>query len=219
MRNRKLIRGALRQFVSSKTNLQNLGSAQPTQLAIETLEERMMLSGVNETLIFSAGFEDVAVAPGQFAQVAETSGFTATRNSVEIQHNPPGVGPASEGDQHLELDGVNGIFVDLTLENSGDLTLRFDYSARPGVSALQNTIEVYWDGNLIESVSDSGSFLSTTDFRTIETVLSGTSSTARLEFRSTSPDDVLGLGGLLDDISVFQTETVTPIELHSGAAA
>ena len=184
---------------------------QGTQLSIETLEPRMMLSGVNETLIFEAGFEDVDVSPGRFVHVAETSGFTATGSPVEIQHNPRSVGPASEGNQHLELDRDNGIFVDLTPGNSEDLILRFDYSGRPRVSAEQNTIEVYWQGNLVETLSDDGSSLRTTDFRTVETVLSGTSSTGRLEFRSTSPQDSQGRGGLLDDILVFQMDG--PVEL------
>ena len=140
MKNRKSIRAELRQLVSSKTSPQEMAPGRSTQLAIETLEERMMLNGTTETLVFSAGFEDVDVASGGFAAVRTTSGFTSIGGSVEVQNNPGGVGPASEGQQHLELDGLNGIFVDLTPASDSDLILQFDYSARPFVDAPQNAI-------------------------------------------------------------------------------
>jgi len=84
------------------------------QLEIETLEERMMLNGTGETLVFSAGFEDVA--SGEFTAVAETSEFTAAGNPVEVQDNVGRIGDASE-----------------------DLILQFEST---GISATANAIAI-----------------------------------------------------------------------------
>ena len=208
---------SLSQFFSSKTDLPQ-GNRQSLSLAVEKLEDRVMLNGDTQALIFQAGFEDANVSRGGFLAVQEVSGFTATGNAVEVQNNPGGVGPASEGRNHLELDGVNGVFVDLTPSNNQDLVLKFDYSARPKVSKTQNAIQVWWKGELIQTVSDDGRNIRTTKFREIQTTLSGTTGPGRLEFRSQSPNDRLGLGGLLDDVRVFENiPQAPPLELAAIA--
>ena len=168
-----------------------------------------MLNGTVESLIFQSDFEDVDIESGGFAFFSEVSGFTSTNGNVEIQHNHPSVGPAASGNQHLELDGVNGVFVDLD-PGDNNLRLQFEYSARPGANAELNTIQIYYEGELIDAVSADGSNLSTTNFNTFEFTLpasdssAGSTNVGRLEFRSDSPGDRIGLGGLLDDIVVFE---------------
>ena len=122
----------LKSFTATSNRQEAVRAA--SYLAVEVLEPRMMLSGTVETLIFQADFEDVDVDKGSFAFFAEVSGLTASVRTVEVQNNPPSVGPAASGDQHLELDGVNAVFVDLT-PTDNDLRLQFEYSARPGVNA------------------------------------------------------------------------------------
>ena len=209
-------------FVSNPSlepNSDNLAN-QLTQLNVEMLEPRMMLSGTSESMVFRADFEDVEVEQGGFAFFNEVSGLTSSNGSVEVQHNHPSVGPAASGEQHLELDGVNSVFVDLA-PTENDLRLQFEYSARPGADADLNTIEIFYEGQLVDTVSADGSDLRTTDFNVFEFALSGTDASeaainvGRLEFRSNSPDDIVGLGGLLDDIVVF--EQLDDLELASIA--
>lgn len=159
----------------------------------------MMLDGDTNELIFGANFEDVFVEPGGYAFYREVSGFTATQAPVEIQYHHPSVGPAAEGNQHLELDGINGIAVELTESLDSGLLLRFQYSPRPGVDVEQGAIEVWWNDELIQTVTRDGSRLRTTEFEEIEIDLVAISKgSGRLEFRSNSPGDNSGLGGLID---------------------
>ena len=175
----------------------------------EVLEPRMMLNGDIGGLVFEANFEDVDVEDNGFAFFQQVSGLTATNNFVEVQNNHPSVGPASEGSQHLELDGVNGVFVELVSENAQSLLLSVDYSARPGVDASQNTIEILWNGNVVETLSLDGEGQRSTDFQEFEIELTG--GVGRLEFRSNTPDDEFGLGGLIDNVRVY--EQLSPLAL------
>ena len=197
-------------FASSASNESNL--SQTLHLSVEKLEERMMLSGTGESSLFEADFEEVDVKQGQFAFFHNVSGLTATGSPVEIQDNHPSVGPAAQGDQHLELDGLNGVFFDLD-SNGQELRLQFEYSARPGIGAEQNAIQIIFNDELIETVEKNGERQKGTKFEKYEIVLPDTNGNARLEFRSSSPGDPIGLGGLLDDIRVYQT--LAPIELNA----
>lgn len=178
-------------------------------LSVERLEDRMMLNGDVGDVVFEASFEDAAVAPGDFAFVSSVSGLTATGSPVEIQNNHPSVGPASQGQKHLELDGRNGVYVDLDFSGSNRLKLFFDYSARPGVSAEQNAISIIWNDVVIDTAQLDGQRNRSTSFRTLEYDLNG--GTGRLEFRSTIPGETLGLGGLLDNIRIVRP--AVPLEL------
>lgn len=163
-----------------------------------------MLDGTMESLIFQADFEDVDVERGSFAFFSQVSGLTATGGPVEVQNNHPAVGSAANGRQHLELDGINGVQVDLgPLAN--DLRLVFEYSPRPGVDARLNEVEIYFNNRLLEKISADGTDQNGTRFQTIEIPLeSSGSGTNLLEFRSNSPDDRVGVGGLVDNIRVFE---------------
>ena len=181
---------------------------------IEALEPRMMLNADVGDLIFQADFEDVDVEDGKFGFFREVSGLTASGVPVEVQNNVSSVGPASQGNQHLELDGISGVATNIATTGTDELLLKFDYSPRPGVSLSGNSIEVWWDGNLLETVSRDGESFETTNFREFEVNLSvGEESETSLEFRSNDPTDNLGLGGLLDNIRVYQLNTFAPLNL------
>ena len=173
-------------------------------LQIERLEDRMMLNGDTGSIIFSASFEDVEVPLGGFQFASETSGFKATRSTIELQHNHPSVGPASDGNNHVELDGTNGMFVEIDNVPDGTLLLQVDYSPRPGVDASQASVQVLWNNQVVTTIKRDGSRLRTTDFNRVEIELPSTNGVVkgRLEFRSTSPEDRTGLGGLIDNVKV-----------------
>ena len=156
-------------------------------------------------LEFQSSFEDGDIAAGEFGFVATTSGFTATGNRVEIQNNHPSVGAPSDGSNHLELDGLNGIYRDVLTVAGDRYELVFDYSPRPRVAAEQNAIEVWWDGQLLDTVVLDGQNLRTTEFRELRYDLSEfAGDLSRLEFRSNDPSDQVGLGGLIDNVRVFR---------------
>ncbi|MEM9410078.1 MAG: putative Ig domain-containing protein, partial [Planctomycetota bacterium] len=166
-------------------------------------EIRSLMTEATVETAFFADFEDVTVAPGEFDLFQNVSGFTATRAPIEIQNNHPAVGPAAGGNQMLELDGENGVFVDIDSSGGGSFTLTFDYSPRPGVDSLQNTVEVWWNNELVDTASGDGTRLDTTEFRRVTITLDSTGlDTTRLELRSSSPSDNIGLGGLVDNVRV-----------------
>ena len=198
-RAKKSLASVLKRF---KQKSKRSAKGKPEPLEFEQLEPRMMLNGDGGEVLFSAGFEDANVPAGQIGFFQNISGFTATGGRVEVQNNVRGVGPASEGQKHLELDGVNGIFVDVVGGSVDKLLLQVDYSARPRVGANQNAVEVYWNDQLIRTLSADGTGSKTTNFRQFEIELPGSS--GRLEFRSNSPDDMFGLGGLIDNVKVTQ---------------
>ena len=199
---RELAKSLLKSLLGKRRNTSR-ESAGNTALQIEQLEPRMMLNGDSCEVLFRAGFEDADVAAGQFAFFQTVSGFTATGSGVEIQNNHPAVGSASEGQRHLELDGSNGIFVDIDDIQASGLTLELDYSARGGASLQENEIEVLWNGSVVETLSAVGDAVGSTDFNrfTIELPIDGGSTAGRLEFRSRFGGS-RGFGGLLDNIVV-----------------
>ena len=123
-----------RSFIRNKRTRQN----NDLQFQIEKLEPRMMLNGDTGDLVFNANFEDANVPAGEFAFFRTVSGLTATTNLVEVQNNHIAVGPASQGDKLLELDGTNGVFVNISNVPSEGLILQGDYSARKGFNQTQN---------------------------------------------------------------------------------
>ena len=169
-----LIRRLLNREFTSR-NHSGLPNEPMFELQIEVLEPRMMLNGDTGDLVFQANFEDADVDSGGFAFFRQISGLTATANLVEVQNNHPSVGPASEGDNHLELDGVNGVFVEIVGGSAESLLLTVDYSARPSVNAVQSSIEVYWNGDLIQTLSEDGERIRSTDFQEFEIELPGAS--------------------------------------------
>ena len=200
-RAKKSLTSVLKRF-KQKSKRRPEGAPEP--LEFEQLEPRMMLNGDGGQVLFSAGFEDANVEAGQFAFFRNVSGFTATNAPVEVQNNHPAVGPASEGQKHLELDGSNGIFVDIDDVSAATLTLEVDYSPRKGVDAQTNEIEVLWNGEVVETLSRDGSNNRSTDFEraTIDLPITDGSTAGRLEFRSKFAG-VGGVGGLIDNVVVF----------------
>ncbi|MEL7499509.1 MAG: putative Ig domain-containing protein [Planctomycetota bacterium] len=180
-----------------------------SQLQFEKLEPRQMLANV---VVFQANFEDVTVPEGEYRFFSSVSGFTATGFPVEVQHNDPTVGPASQGSNLLELDGTNGVFVQIDNVPNEGLVLRGDYSPRPGFNATRNAIDVLWNGAVIATLAENGRENSSTVFNEFEFNLPSKAgqTSGRLEFRSTFENDFLGVGGLLDDIKVFDTTKQPP---------
>ena len=102
-----------------------------------------------------------------------------------MQDNHPAVGAASEGQQLVELDGVNRISRDVETAPGDQYELIVDFSARPGVGPDANAIEIYWDGNLLDTLVADGTNLRKTSFNEFRFDVSDfAGATTELEFRS-----------------------------------
>lgn len=147
--------------------------------------------------------------------------------SMELQRGVRGWDPAG-GAQHLELDsdidGPGGslqgedassaIYQDLATEAGRFYELTFAFSPRPGVA--DNTLEILWDGSIIDTLTASGAGLSNTDWEYYTYDLSASSDLTRLEFGDRSVSD--SLGTFIDDVSVrVVPEPASLLLLFSGA--
>ncbi|MGB7441672.1 MAG: DUF642 domain-containing protein, partial [Coleofasciculaceae cyanobacterium] len=108
----------------------------------------------------------------------------------------------AEGNSWVELDShSNSGFAQELNTQVGELyELSFDYSARPKVSAESNKIEVYWDNQLIDTITDAGGKSNAWQEYSYQLGAS-LDSTTTLEFRASGTNDKIG--GFLDDVSVM----------------
>lgn len=121
---------------------------------------------------------------------------------IELQASGT-VGTASQGDTVLELDSTGNSTVYRDIENlNPELTheLSFDFSARPGVAASSNTIQVYWDGVLLDTITADGIGLTDFNWTTYTYSVPVTDSDARLTFVSVGDED--SLGGMIDNVGL-----------------
>ncbi len=167
---------------------------------------------VGENLVLNASFEDVNVVNHGGNWEVFNNGIAGWNVSngpgIEIQTGgTAGIG-ASDGNNKVELDSHggtdtnSGMYQDIPTQTDHVFTLEFDYAPRPGVSAGSNVIEVYWDGELFDTLSlNGGSGWETYSYEVTGNAEDGTT---RLEFRAGGTDD--SLGGLIDNVSVALEE-------------
>jgi hypothetical protein len=153
--------------------------------------------------------ENIGLSSGNFTTLGAGSTigvFTAGAAGIEIQRNYPGLSPADSGTQLVELDTFANSSM-FTMIDSGTYSLKFAYSARPGVAASSNGIDVYFGSTLLGSFAENGVGLSNTAFST--KTLDFTASTAgALRFVASGTSD--SLGGFLDTISLTPSPAPEP---------
>ena len=106
---------------------------------------------------------------------------------------------ATDGVKVAELDYDNGksnIYQDVQTEEGKAYTFAFDYSQRGGTASATNTIEVYWNGERVGSVTPDTTNWTRTSFE-----VKGTGGVDRIEFREEASDND-SLGGLIDNVSL-----------------
>ena len=128
----------------------------------------------------------------------EVEGWKSTGDGAGIEVQERVAGDASDGFAHVELDSHNnsGMYQDLKTSPGQEYQFSFDYSPRPGVAESSNTIEVYVDGQLIDTVSRDGKGLPGTDWERHTYTIEATGENTRVEFRAAGTSD--SLGGYLD---------------------
>jgi hypothetical protein len=133
---------------------------------------------------------------------------------IEIQRGNVGGSGPHNGNQKVELDsdpsrgGLSGVstnssmYQDLTTNTGSQYELRFWYRPRTG-TAGDNTINVYWDGNLVATANDNDPGNGWREI--VVTGLPATSVSTELRFTAAGTEN--SLGGYLDDISVVALNT------------
>ena len=110
-------------------------------------------------------------------------------------------GSVADGEAFVELDGYDnsGMIQQINTSVGQTYTLSFDYSPRPGVAANSNGIEVWWNDELIDTITEEGG--SSTSWTTYTYQVEGSNNlTTGLEFRAVGNSD--GKGGFLDNVRV-----------------
>jgi choice-of-anchor C domain-containing protein len=166
-----------------------------------------------DNLIVNGSFETNLTANRTWSVFNSIDGWrTASGNGIEIQEGVAGT--AADGTSLVELDshGNSGIQQSVETEAGQKYEISVQYSPRPGVPAASNGVEVWWNGNKIDTIVGEGVGLRDTQWRTLNYQVDGTGTQGTLEFRSIGTSD--SLGGYVDNIQMFKL--VTPESLQTG---
>nr|WP_070959907.1 LamG-like jellyroll fold domain-containing protein [Hyphomonas sp. Mor2] len=165
----------------------------------------------SENLITGGSFEEQDVRSGGWRGFSEdASGNWDSANGIEVWDNLGGVA-ASEGNQFLELDYTNAadaISQTVNTEAGQTYTVSFDMRARG--SNTTDTIEVYWNGELVGAFDPAS-----TNWEEVSFEVTGTGAGDVLEFREAAGESD-SLGAHLDNISLVEVP-LTVVENDAGA--
>lgn len=124
--------------------------------------------------------------------------------TIEIWSTPGPVDgvAAPDGLQLLEVDATttfDGISQTIATLDDQSYTLSFEMAARPNTSLGTNTLEVYWDGQLIDTISPADYEWQTYSYQ-VQDLQDDNS--AKLTFKEVSSEND-SLGILIDNVSLF----------------
>ena len=109
-------------------------------------------------LVVNGSFEDyTSVAPGKWSTFDSGYGWTTSAIGVEIRNAVAGT--AADGVRFAELDTSGNSWISQTIHSYANqaLELTFSYAPRGGVSSASNTIEVFWNNQLLDTMTGTGS--------------------------------------------------------------
>jgi hypothetical protein len=114
-------------------------------------------TAVATELVVNGSFELPDVPAGEFSLLEAIPGWSLSFGSAIEVHDTVSGSPF-DGTQHVELDSTenSGIYQDLPTENARTYVLSFAYSPRPERTADDNSISVYWDGELVADWASPG---------------------------------------------------------------
>jgi hypothetical protein len=165
----------------------------------------------NADMIINGSFENPALdhAWDVYQSIA---GWTTIGDGpgIEVQDNVAGA--SYLGSQHVELDShSNSAMEQLVNTLSGvQYTLSFAYSPRPDIGSESNSIQVYWDNGLQDTLS--GYTPGSTSWSLHSYTLIGIGGKTSLKFAASGTSD--SLGGYIDAVSlnpVTNPGTMNPV--------
>ena len=161
------------------------------------------VTGTNDgpTDIQISGGSGNLIQNGSFESVAD-HWTNAGGGNIEAYHTGSVYGVTGvTGTNVLELDGEGGvadqIYQDVSTENGKVYDLSLDVAQRSGF-ANSSTVEVYWNGELVESIDPASTNLETYNVQVV-----GTGGSDRLEFREPASQDD-STGGIIDNVSMSE---------------
>ncbi len=166
-----------------------------------------------DNLIVNGSFETNLTANRTWSVFNSVDGWrTTSGNGIEIQEGV--AGGAADGSSLVELDshGNSGMQQVVATEAGQKYEISVQYSPRPGVPAASNGVEVWWNGNKIDTLVGDGVGLRDTQWRTLSYQVDGNGAQGTLEFRAIGTSD--SLGGYIDNVQMFRL--VTPASLQTG---
>jgi hypothetical protein len=154
--------------------------------------------------VINGSFEADFQAANSWSIYSNLTGWSGGAGGIELRNNVSGA--AHSGVNYVELDTNYNSLASQLLTTSGVLyNLSFAYSAREGVAASSNGIDVYWNNSLVGSYTGLGS--NSGNNWTVYTIsVLGTDPTSLLEFRAVGTSD--SYGGSLDSVSLTVARTV-----------
>ena len=158
-------------------------------------------------LLVNGGFEEEEVTDGAMWQLfASIPGWmidwmNPSPNDIPVFELQEGVNGwlAFEGDQYIELDSdrpdTNAntkVWQDIATDDEKTYQLSYQFSPRPNTNSADNTVEVYWNGNLVDTVGADNFTGNTVWTPEGASGLAGVDSLSTLEFRSVGTSNEYG---------------------------
>jgi Ca2+-binding RTX toxin-like protein/carbon monoxide dehydrogenase subunit G len=160
----------------------------------------VLIGGGTGNLLVNGSFEANHIAAGSWAPTATLTGWTAASGDFETWNHLTISGQtytASDGVQSIELDsgmGLDRFYQDVQTVSGAQYTLAFDAAMRAGAPSSTGTIQVFWNGNLIDSFDPTS-----TSWATHSYTVTGDGGSDRLTFSEVAADND-SLGGLIDNV-------------------
>lgn len=157
-----------------------------------------------DNLLKNGSFEDNGLGNRGWALFNHIPGWSRWGEPpIEVQSGKV-AGGASDGDSLIELDsnGNGGIYQFVRgLDEGEEIRLSFDFAGRVGVAAESNTIEVWWSGVLVDTITAEGARDGAPDWENKTYVVEGSGSGRDwIAFKAVGTSD--SMGGLIDAASV-----------------
>jgi hypothetical protein len=176
-------------------------------VALATVAACLVVSApASANYLTNGGFESPDIPTGSWANFASIPGWTPINGcGIEVQDNVAGA-PA-EGGQFVELNSHCKSGIRTTVYPHGyptdlypSMKVEWRFSPRPGTPSSLNSMEVRWNGQVVdrEGLIAAGS---TTNWWSGTVMVPAPTYPAQLEFRSTSLGES-GAGSYLDDVRV-----------------
>ncbi len=176
------------------------------------IEPELPICNPEEELIQNGNFEAPVLANATWDIIPNTNPLlkwitawvspqTGGRLGLEIQNHV--AGDPAQGEQHAELDGDHPVTMwqEVPTVIGQSYVLNFKYSARPGRTTADNTVDVKIDGAVVGStLANDGTSLSNTLWDAETRTFTASSTSTKIEFTDTGTDT--SFGGYLDDVSL-----------------
>ena len=158
-----------------------------------------------KNLVVNGNFEKASVRREQFGVFDSVEGWTTLSGpGIQIDKRATTFGEAARGRAWAKLDSVGNSAIAQSIDTLTGQTyqLSFQYSPHQGVGADSNGIQVFWDGQLLDTLTAGGALQN--QWQTFSYNVQGSSQDlSELSFHAIGNSD--GVGGFIDNVIVKTT--------------